>query len=274
MSRRERRKQAKRSDKSIGIVLGVVGFLLIGALGGGAWWLRTSRVALDQKTYCPTTGPMLVHVLLIDRSDPISGQQAQRIRQVVQDLKNAARFGSRFDVYTFDGDEKSELSPVLSICSPGLPEDANVLIENPELIRRRYEEQFSSVIDRVIDSLLLVSTRPTSPIIESLKAAALSSFGGSENSRIPRHVVMISDMIQNTQAYSQLRSNSDFSQLSRIPAWPSLRPNFRGADVDILYLLRPTALRSGQPIQNRGHQAFWEQLIRDSNGHLLKIEPL
>jgi hypothetical protein len=85
---------------------------------------------------------------------------------------------------------------------------------------------------------------------------------------------MISDMVQNTPLSNQFQTEPNFQQLSRTLAWPTLQPQLKGADVNILYLLRLSALRKGMPIQNRGHQLFWEQLIASSGGHLLSIDPL
>src|SRR3954453_19583763 len=99
---RSRRARRGRGDKWIGLSLGLIGLILIGILGGGAWWLRKTKEPLGADN-CPLSGPRAVHVIMIDRSDPISGQQAQRIRQRVQQLKNDAPFGARFDVYTFEG---------------------------------------------------------------------------------------------------------------------------------------------------------------------------
>jgi hypothetical protein len=62
---------------------------------------------------------------------------------------------------------------------------------------------------------------------------------------------------------------SNFSSLEKSPLWRTLRPNLFDAQVDILYLLRPNALRGNGLIQNRGHQLFWEQLIRASNGRFV-----
>src|SRR5262245_28404734 len=116
MSRRSRMQQAKRRDKSVGVLLGLVGITLIAALGVGAWYVKKQKIALDAETNCPKKGPVAVHVIIIDRSDPISGQQAQRIRQIVQQAKTKAEFGYRFDIYTFDGDEKKVLAPNVIVC--------------------------------------------------------------------------------------------------------------------------------------------------------------
>jgi hypothetical protein len=270
-----RRKRARRDqgDKAVGAILGLLGIVLIAALALGAWWLRKTKVQLDADN-CPISGPRAVHLIMIDRSDPISGQQAQRVRQHVNALKSGAGFGTRFDVYTLEGDTKKEMPPLLRVCAPGRPEEANELIENPEFVRRRYDERFAAVLDKVIENLLQESTQQTSPIIESFRAASITSFGSITAGSIPLHVTLVSDMVQHTTATSHFRGEPDFSQLSKTQIWPSLRPDLKGADVEILYLLRPNAKRASVPIQNRGHQLFWEQLIAASGGRITNIEPL
>jgi hypothetical protein len=270
---RSRRTKRGRGDKWIGLSLGLIGVILIGILGGGAWWLRKTKEPLDADN-CPRSGPKAVHVIMIDRSDPISGQQTQRIRQHVQQLKNDASYGARFDVYTFEGDTKNEMQPILRVCALGRPEQANELIENPEMIRRRYEERFSGVLDRTLDDLLQATTQQNSPIIESLRAATITSFGLVSAGTIPLHVTMVSDMVQHTALTSHFKAEANFALLSKMQSWVALQPNLKGADVDILYLLRPTATRGSAPIQNRGHQLFWEQLITASGGRIKGIEPL
>ena len=73
---RGRRARRERGDKAIGVLLGITGIVLIGALAGGAWWLRKVKEPLDADN-CPRSGPKAVHVIMIDRSDPITGQQAR-----------------------------------------------------------------------------------------------------------------------------------------------------------------------------------------------------
>jgi hypothetical protein len=254
-------------------LLGLAGIILIAGLGGGYWLVKMRRPILDADN-CPKSGPNGIHVILFDRSDPISEQQAQRIRQAIDKFKNDAPFGLRFDLYTFQGDTQHALQPKLRICALGKPSEANAWIENPELVRRRYKTKFASVLDQTVAELMRGSQEKNSPIIESLRAAAISSFGSVETGQIPLRLTMISDMVQNTPLSNQFQTEPNFQQLSRTVAWPTLQPQLKGADVDILYLLRLSALRKGMPIQNRGHQLFWEQLITGSGGHLLTADPL
>jgi hypothetical protein len=273
MARRGKRSRGL-TDGQNGLLLGLGGIILIAALGGVYWFVKTSRPVLDSETNCPKSGPNGIHVILFDRSDPISGQQAQRIRQAIDKFKSEAPFGLRFDLYTFQGDTQHALQPKLRICALGKPSEANALIENPELVRRRYDTKFAAVLDQTVAELLRGPQEKNSPIIESLRAAAISSFGSIEPGQTPLRLTMISDMVQNTPSSNQFQTEPNFQQLSRTAAWLTLQPQLKGADVDILYLLRLSAVRKGTPIQNRGHQLFWEQLIAASGGHLLSIDPL
>lgn len=273
MARRGRRSQGL-SDGMTGLLLGLAGVILLGALGGGYWLVKSSRPVLDAETNCPKLGPSGIHAILFDRSDPISEQQAQRIRQAIDKFKNDAPFGWRFDLYTFQGDTQHTLQPKLRICALGKPSEANAWIENPEAVRRRYEAKFTTVLDQTVAELLRGSQEKNSPIIESLRAAAISSFGPIETGQIPLRLTMISDMVQNTTLANQFQTEPNFQQLVRSQAWPTLQPQLKGADVNILYLLRLSALRKGMPIQSRGHQMFWEQLVTGSGGRILTIDPL
>ena len=275
MARRSRARSRSHSDKWIGLFLVIVGVALTAALVTGVRWVRQSKPPLDKQTNCPRGGPTAVHVIIFDRSDPISGQQAQRIRQIMEQYKKSATLGYRFDIYTFEGDNSHALYPTLRVCSPGAPEDANEFFENPKFVRRRFEQKFSSVLDGTLDHLLKESTRPNSPILESLRAAAITSFGGSDKDTLTRRVTLFSDMIQHTTNLSHFRSTPTFSKLMRNPSWPTLQPNLKKAKVEIYYLLRPDAKRrDGKTIQSRGHQLFWDQVIQAGNGLISKIEPM
>lgn len=269
MSRRSRK---ANSDKISGVALVALGLALLAVLAGGAFWVRQQHVTLGPDN-CPSTGPRAVHIILVDSSDPISGQQAQRIRQWSQLLKANATAGTRFDIYTFEGDTENALQPILTLCAPGRPDDADPLTQNPERLRKRYEEKFSAVLDKTVEDLLRATTRTNSPIIESLRAGAQTSFGLHADGRIPLRVTLISDMVQHSAMTSHFKSDADFEQLSHSANWARLRPDLRGADIDILYLLRATALRGAAPIQNRGHQDFWARLIAACGGHITEFTP-
>lgn len=269
---RRRHGRRQRNDKITGVLLGLTGVFLLGGLLT-VWWWANSLPRPDTVTNCLPTGPSGVHLIVVDRSDPVSGQQAQRVRQVLNGFRDSAAVGTRFDVYTFEGNSSDQLDPVLRVCVPPKPEDANELWENPKIIRKNYEVKFAAEMQNVMDGLLAASERPTSPILESLRAAALSSLGEAPKG-VPIKLTLVSDMIQHSDALSQFRSDMSFAQLSNSAIWPQLRAQLHGAETKILYVMRPSAMRGSRPIQSRGHQVFWEQVIGASGGELLSIEPI
>jgi hypothetical protein len=267
-------KRAARLDLIAGVVLGLLGLIALAALGGGLWWLKSKRIEIVERTLCPKSGPRGVHALLFDRTDPVTAQQGLEIKQHIARLIKDPRTGQRFDFYTVEGDTQKVLEPVREICSPGQGKDANEIYENPAKIQKKFESGFAEVLTRTVSDLLKESTKPSSPIIESIRAASISSFGPFSDSEIPVELTIFSDMVQHTPLNSHIRSVPNFKELSRSQSWRSLQPDLRGANVAVLYLLRPTAVRSGVPIQNRGHQLFWEELISASNGRLVSFQPI
>jgi len=274
VSYRSREKKRKRLDLLAGVLLALFGIVVLIAPAGSAWWLQSKHVEIDEATLCPKDGPRAVYVLLFDQTDPITEQQGEQIKQYVNRLSDSAITGQRFDLYTVDGDTQRLLMPVLQICSPGNGKNANPIYENPEMIERIFKTRFKDVLQRTVDQLLEASSKPYSPIIESMKAAAIESFGPFQQTKIPLGLTVILDMVQNTPLNNHFRALPNFKELGRSSSWRSLQPDLRAANVEILYLLRPTAVRGAVPIQNRGHQSFWEDLIRASNGYIVSIQPI
>jgi hypothetical protein len=262
-----------RSGRTKGVLLGVLGVVILGALLFATWWVK-QREPVDEATNCPVSGPRAIHVVLIDQSDPITPQQGLRVRQELARLRDTAA-GERIDIFAAEGDAANVLSPVFSLCSPGQGKDANALYQNPERVQRRFEERFAAVLERTIDRLLQAQTRQSSPILESIKAAAVTAYGNVSPGAIPLRLTIISDMVQHSAANSHFKGQMDFGELARAPVWRSLQPNLKGAEVNIFYVLRPTARRpGGQPIQTRGHQLFWEHAIQASGGNLVSLETI
>lgn len=257
---------ASSKGLAMAAVLGLTA-LLLG--GGAAAYLMTRKEPIDPATLCPRAGPVAVHAVLIDRSDPISPLQATRVRQVLDAAAFGSQPGTRVALYVAESDGVAALAPVLALCNPG--REANPLYQNPRLIREKYERDFKARLDSAISALLSPSTRQTSPIMESLKAVCVDAFGAAP-AGVPLRLTIVSDMLQHSAVASHYRER-DVEALLRSPRLQALRADCRGADVDIVYLLRPT--RTGQPgVQTRAHQSFWDRYLQLLNARPRSMEPI
>lgn len=252
-----KKKKKKDWDKAKGIVLGIVGLILIAALGGTWYWANNKQTKLDVATSCPVSGPTAIHAILIDRSDPILPLQAQQAKQTIDRYVRGAKIGERFDLYTANGDAGNVLTAVASVCNPGRGDQANELYQNPQMIQRQFEEKFLKPLEASLQQLLVSSTTDSSPILESIRAASVSSFGTVEPGTVPLRLTIISDLVQHTPLHSHFRGEPNFADLVKRPEWRLLQANLKGATVDVIYLLRASARRGNVPIQNQGHQMFW-----------------
>jgi len=265
------KKKSKTYDYVLGTALTALGVLILGALIAIVFILREPN--RDPETNCPADGPKAIHAIMIDRSDPITPAQVQQIRQHLQRAINRTEEDTRMDIYSFEGALTNVLQPVLSICAPRKPEEIDPWTQSPPRQIEIYK-RFTERLNAEIDGLLAAHTQETSPIIESLRGAAQSSFGLIERGQVPLKITLISDLIQNTTAVSHFRVAPDFEAVQRSNLWSALRPDLKGAEVEVLYILRTRATRGSRPIQNIGHQQFWEALLVASGGRPLGIWPI
>lgn len=273
-SRRTSPEQRRQTTQKLwGMLFAVAAIAILGSAGYLYFLAQGTRTPIDTAN-CPTTGPRFVHVILIDRSDPITPLQAARVRQVVGRLAQDSRAGERFDLYVAEGDGVNTLTPAISVCSAGRGSDANALYQNPTLIQHAFEERFIGPLLNEVDHLLIPVSRPNSPILESIRTVAITSFGNVRREGL--RLTIVSDLVQHSPLNSHFRGETSFPEFQRRPQWAQLRPNLAGVEeLRVLYLLRPNAKRSnGQIIQGPQHEEFWRQVFEAGGVSRMGLERL
>lgn len=263
------RRRDRRPDRStLWAVLASIGaVILLAGYFALSWWAQSRRVAIDEASLCPVRGPSAVTAVLVDRSDPLTSQQARRVRQVLDRVVAEAPVGGRVALYLAEADEFTALAPVLALCNPG--SEANPLYENPKKIRARYEEGFKARFEAVGKTLLEPARRTTSPIMESIKAVCIDAFGAAP-SGIPLRLVVVSDLIQHSPIVSHYRERN-FTAFLEDKRLDGSSVDCKGAEVDILYILRFG--KDGRPtLQNRDHQRFWDLYLQRVNARPRSLE--
>ena len=169
-------KYSSRGARSGGLnvaVLLVRGAAIVAVLGGGFIWLKNKSASdeTDSDTGClvrrQTPEAMLV---LVDETDKLSRENAERIRTHIVDRVNGLPRYSRVTIVPFGGDIATPLKPIFDKCVPGRGDQAGVN-EGSLILAKQYEE-FTEAFDGLVENLQEIPDSKTSPITEQVVRAA------------------------------------------------------------------------------------------------------
>ena len=234
--RRGRRAAGARRFDLVWLLLGAVAIACL----GGAFWLVTAleEPPLDETTLCPTDGPTAGTVIVLDLTDPVEPSQLALIRQRIEAEIRSAGVGTLFAVGLVRP-EAAERGARFVICKPQSGADANELYENPRMIEERYVSAFQVPLEAALSAMLSSGVADSSPILESLQATLADAAGFSEAS-YPRRLIIVSDLLQHSSAFSFYRGNT-WRSFTESPDFRRLARNLGGVSIEILRLPRPRA---------------------------------
>jgi hypothetical protein len=263
----------ERSDRGFRIqariaAAAVIAVILIG--GGTALALkgRSAAVPTDAATLCPTKRPPSeIVIILLDVSDKFSEPQRLQIQNHLARIRDSVpRFGL-VEVYTVDRLRRRLTEPVSHLCNPGTGADLNRIYQNPELAKKKWEgfaTKLTGDINRQISSPALA----TSPIFEAIQATAVRTFGKPEYDRLPKRLVIVSDLLQNVPAeLSMYRGVPSFESFERTPYYSRVRSDLKDVSVLVYYLVRPSVAN-----QDRRHIAFWDAYFQSQGATMESVE--
>jgi hypothetical protein len=267
MSRTSRR---KRRQDFLGWLLILVSFL---AVAGFVYFYHgavSRAVLLNPDNMCPQAGPHSITVVLIDMTDPLDAVQHEDVRKQLEDIKDSVPRYGEIELFTVAPAGGTLLSPKLVACNPGRGSEINPMYGNPTFVEKRWHTAFSDRADEVLGTLLQSQTLATSPIMESIQQVGVQAFVGRSVENIPKQLIIVSDMLQNTSGVSQYRGTESFEDFRRSPYYMTVRPSLSSVDVTILYLRRMNASR----LQGRRHIEFWEDYFRDAGASLVDVKSI
>lgn len=248
-------------------VLALAGAL---AIAGSASYLffRSRGTTLDAASLCPASGPRGHVVLLVDKTDPMNFTQKQAFLQYLAEFgRGRVREGELFSVFVLGGDFTSTARPIFEMCNPGKGEDKNIWTANPERIRRQFEDKFLKPMSTLAEQLQASEPAPDSPIMEMLQLVAINGFR-TRDVEGPRHLYVVSDMLQNTPAYSQYRGDLDFPKFRDSLVFQKVKTDLSEVEVELAYLLNAPGR------QTRRHLKFWEDYFRELGAHIVSVRVL
>ena len=252
----KKRRQAEKRKNILGAVIGALALVVLVGL-----FLRGQRQgrAFDSVN-CPEDEDYAAQIaILVDPSDTLTnvqeGSGAPRVLQAIEDAPVTAEIR----VFTVGQAGRGNTSAVLRLCKPAHPDDVSSLTGNPMLAERRYRDEFMAPLQQTLAALLNVEGDSISPIVEGIQVATVSAFQ-PRAADIPRQLLVVSDMIQNSRNLSFYREPVDFGPLSRNPDYGTLRVDLTGVEVSVFLLAR----RGGAGrIQSGTLRGFWEDYFLD-----------
>jgi hypothetical protein len=263
MKYRSRRKQ--RAD--------LYGWMLlvgVGAVVVLVFWfyyrVSSARPHFDQVTNCPTDGPRSLTVVLLDATDSLDVIQRTDILEHLEDIKDKIPRYGELELFTVVPAGDHLLSAQFAACNPGHGAEINQFYENPAKAEKRWKE-FSTKLSDTLTALLGGHPEDTSPILESIQQAAVQSFTEPKGNNVPKQLVIVSDMIQNTAGLSQYGPIMPFERFKDSHYYLKVRSDLSGVDVTILLLNRTqNGLGRGAALMK-----FWKQYFDDAGVETLDI---
>lgn len=221
--------------------------------------------ALDDETLCPAK-PSSVTVLLVDVTDPMTTPQKQDLRNQLTRLRSAIPRYGKLIVTKVDSSSSELLQPVIVRCNPGTAEEVSDWNGDPRGVQKAHDEKFVAPLDDAFTRLTRASAAERSPIFESVQSVALTDLARPELSDIPRKLVIVSDLLQNTNAISFYGALPSPDTLIASAPFRRVRTDLRGIDLEIWMLERSDATQT----QPRALIDLWDAAITAQGGNVLR----
>ncbi|EJB02324.1 hypothetical protein Rleg9DRAFT_7360 [Rhizobium leguminosarum bv. trifolii WSM597] len=258
-NRRSRRRGGNSAALIIGaIALGILSLAIIGAFG----WLKfraSATVAVDKASLCPVTGANSETAILLDVTDPISETTALDLKNQFESIVAGIPVGGAIDIYSLS-EKEGELERTFHGCNPGSGELADEWTSNPRLIQDRWEKGFQKPLEDIAGKLASGRAGDASPIMAGIQRINLEAFSNLPVGT-PKTLLIASDMIEHTPAFSNYRDGIDYSKFQKSKARDKFRTSLDGVSVKIFAFQRPNLKFTTQDLAE-----FWREWIAKNNG--------
>lgn len=270
MSYRRRRSKSKNDAFDMGAILKFAGGLAVLIAIGAAYLVLSARQdAINPESFCHKAGPNRVLLVVLDASDTIDEVQAERVKSDIRATALNSPLGTRVDLYLADVADGELGRPLFSKCNPGKPGQYDALYSDVSSRQEQFEEGFLAAVE---DSLTQLLTRPpanSSPILESVRSAATSAFSRL-SPETSTEILIVSDMVQNSDLLRHRGTPPEFSEFREGPTWARAIADLKGSTIRIMYVMRPQY----QSVQGRSHMLWWERYFEAVNGRLTKVDSI
>lgn len=261
MSYKRKRKEKRARQTKLGLSTIVVVVVLLFVLFGVG---QRQGTPLDA-SLCPLDGDFASHVaVLLDPSDRLNVTQRRDVARELLDLLEGVPEKTELRIYSVrratTGATRPDTVESFRICRPRDPEDIGKLEQfwvNTDIVGRKYEE-YEDTVRESLSELMDEQEADVSPILEAIQTVVLDAFPTGDS--VPRRLLLVSDMVQNSAGLSFFRDEIDFRKFSRNPEYRRMRADLEGIVVEVWFLARGG--NAGR-LQEQNLRNFWEEYAID-----------
>ena len=214
------------------MIAGVVVILLVSV------WLKPSAVERDPKTLCRAEGPSAITAILLDRTDSFLPTTKSDLEQRIWNLLNEIEENHELSLFAVDPTHGGSLDPIIKVCSPGDPDNVDHLTQSEAIMRRNWQQKFRAPLEEELGKLLTNKEAKSSPIMEAVQSVAIQHFQSSNRRNVSRRLIIVSDLLQNSDAISFYKAQPNFERFRSSPQARGLNPDLRSVEIELWLIQR------------------------------------
>lgn len=221
----------------------------------------------DAATMCPVGGPKGHTVFLVDKSDPLTFTQNKEFKVLYEEVVKRVPKGYLLSVYALGDDFQQTADPIIELCNPGDGSDLSATTANPDRAGKEFKSKyFGPMLAKVSE---LVTSRPgnASPIMEMIQLVGITGFR-RKDVRGPRRLIIVSDMLHNTPAFSMYKGIPKFADFLASPYAARSLADLPGVQVELQVFMH------SPQIQKPDLLTFWEEYIFRAKGKVTLFNPI
>lgn len=262
----KKKKESEEKSRKYGIIGLIFCFIFVVVVG----YFYLTKEKIDSATGCVVKNGKLAPsghmVFLLDLTDPLTQLQADSTYISLKNYVNSAPVGTLIELYHLQANPRSFSKPLISQCKRDDGSNSNEVTSTSSKLKKDFDKKFlNPLMKKVQESIDTKTASEQSPIIEALQSIGVTSFK-KWNIEGPRSLVMYSDMLHHTPAFSHFKTRLDYDNFRKLNYAVQHKPDLPGVEVHLHYFLNHPNL------QKQRNTLFWEALFSDSEASVQSVE--
>lgn len=230
---------------------------------------KSDQMSIDEHN-CKTKNIPEIIAVVVDYTDSINAIQKASLEAYLKDTAYRMSKNGKLKFYSVQDMNDGTLDAELEVCNPGNEDDVSEWTGNKKLARKKYEEQFTSQIEKQLSMLLTAQTANSSPIMRSLQSVFVTNMKGHNVEHSKKKIILVSDLLEHTDAFSMYSGIPEFSAFENTSYWAQVKSNMENTDVELLFLNRASAHK----LQTPNLKLFWQYYFLNQGANSVKFLPI